>query len=137
MLKARHGGNDDVSAWQPPVVSLNAAGAEGIERLSDAIGRHLGWLEDSGHFDSHRLAMQRIQLGQRIWRELRSRLEQRRTGDADQLTHWAKQILSAEAGMDEAVKAILDGGERVQAAPKPAGQNENRPDHRIRRRLET
>ena len=137
MLKNRHGGKGDVPAWQPPVVSLNAVEAEGIDQLSDAVARHLRWLEASGHLDSHRLAMQRTQLGQRVWRELRSRLEERRTGDADQLTHWARAILGAEAGVGDAVKAILDGGERVQPASRPAGQDSARPDHRMKRRLES
>ncbi len=137
MLKERHGGTGDIPAWQPPVVSLTAASAEGIDRLGDAIERHLAWLEDSGHFATRRLAMQRTQLGQRVWRELRRRLEQQRTGDADQLTHWARLVLAAEAGADEAVSAILNASERVQPASRTAGPETIRPDHRMKRRLES
>jgi LAO/AO transport system kinase len=137
MLKMRHGAADGTPAWQPPVVSLSAATAEGIEGLSDAIGQHLAWLEGSGRFASHRLAMQRTQLGQRVWRELRSRLEERRTGDSDQLTHWARLIMSAQASVGDAVTAILDGGEHIQPAIRKAGQEDSRPDGRMKRRLES
>ena len=137
MLKDRHGGTAGVPAWQPPVVSLTAATADGIDRLSDAIGRHLAWLEESGHFADHRLAMQRTQLGQRVWRELRSRLEERRADDSDQLTHWARLTLSAEANVDDAVGAMLGGGKRIQPATRKVGQDDSRPDHRMKRRLES
>ncbi|HYV88994.1 MAG TPA: methylmalonyl Co-A mutase-associated GTPase MeaB [Candidatus Polarisedimenticolia bacterium] len=137
MLKMRHGAADGAPAWQPPVVSLSATAAEGVEGLSDAIGQHLAWLEGSGRFVSHRLTMQRAQLGQRVWRELRSRLEERRAGDLDQLTHWATQILSAQASVSDAVSAILDGGEHIQPAKRKAGQEDSRPDGRMKRRLES
>jgi putative protein kinase ArgK-like GTPase of G3E family len=116
---------------------LAAGTGEGIDRLSDAIGRHLAWLEESGHFAAHRLAMQRTQLGQRAWRELRSRLEERRAGDSDQLTHWARLILAAEADVGDAVAAILDGSERIQPATRHAGQEAARPEQRMKRRLES
>jgi LAO/AO transport system kinase len=138
MLKDRHGGSVDAPAWQPPVVSLSADTGGGIERLSDAIGQHLAWLDRSGHFDSHRLAMQRAQLGERIWRELRRRLAEQRIGDADRLSHWAKLILVGEAIPADAVTEILGARDRIRHTTKPSGQEDRTgPDHRQKRRLES
>jgi LAO/AO transport system kinase len=137
MLMDRHGAANEAPAWEPPVVPISAATGEGLERLSDSIGLYLAWLDRSRHFEAHRLAMQRAQLSQRIWRELRQRLLARRVGDMDQLSHWAGRILAAEATIEDALGAIL-GGKTYQPPVQPSRQDiPSRPDNRRRRRLKS
>ncbi len=137
MLMDRHGAANEAPAWEPPVVPIAAGTGEGMERLSESIGRHLAWLDQSRHFEGHRLAMQRVQLSQRIWRELRQRLVERRVGDTDQLSHWAGRILAAEVTLEDALADIL-GGETKRPPVQPSRQDvPSRPDNRQRRRLES
>jgi LAO/AO transport system kinase len=138
MLKSRHGSFGDVPAWQPSVISLSAANADGVDRLSQAIERHQAWLNESGHFVGHRLAMQRAQLSERVWREVCRRLDERRVGDADQLTHWARLILAAEADVSDAMTAILHSEEGIERAGGPAEQESSVcRRHPMKRRLES
>jgi LAO/AO transport system kinase len=137
-LRERHGASNGAPAWVPPVVLLSAGNGDGMEGLAGAIGQHLAWLHESRRFAGHRLAMQRAQLGARIWRELRRRLAGQRVGDTDRLSHWARRILDAEATSGEAVAAILDGGGEIQPTARPSQREErSRPDHRLKRRLES
>ena len=138
MLRDRHGAAQDAGAWQPPVIATTAGTGEGIGLLSDAIGRHIAWLGQSGHFQRHRLAMQRAQLAERIWRELRQRLTAERVGDSDQLSHWAGRILAGETSIDDAVAGILDTGDIASRPARISGRDDKQyQDHFPNRRLES
>ena len=137
MLRDRHGAANEAPAWEPPVVPIAAGTGKGVDQLSESIGLHLAWLDQTHHFEAHRLAMQRVQLSQRIWRELRQRLMERRVGDTDQLSHWAGRILAAEATLEDALVAILGGEAKRPAMQSSRRDVHSRPDNRQRRKLES
>lgn len=48
--------------WRPPIVSTTAASGQGIDELAAAIGKHHGWLAESGQLTARRLARAREEI---------------------------------------------------------------------------